>query len=144
MSPATRGYYFAGSIRAGREDVACYRRIITHLKRSGQILTEHVGDYSLSLTGQTELEDKFIHDRDLAWLRDSDLVVAETTRSSLGVGYEIAMATVYQIPVVALHRPEESSLSAMIAGCPNVTVIEYRDLDDALARLDKHLEQISG
>lgn len=135
-----RTYYFAGSIRAGREDVEHYRRIITHLKQTGEVKTEHVGDYSLSLAGQTHLDDKFIHDRDLAWLRSSDLVVAETTRPSLGVGYELAMAAVYGIPIIALHRPEDSSLSAMIAGCRNVTVIEYAELEDALMRLDNHLE----
>ncbi|WP_197034639.1 nucleoside 2-deoxyribosyltransferase [Glycomyces sp. NRRL B-16210] len=137
-------YYFAGSIRAGRDDVPHYNRIIAHLKKSGPVRTEHVGDYSLSLSGQTQFDDKYIHDRDLAWLRSANVVVAETTRPSLGVGYELAMATVYQIPIFALHRSEESSLSAMIAGCRNVTVIEYTDLDDALARLDHLLEGISG
>ncbi len=144
MPPFKRTYYFAGSIRAGREDVDLYQRIIARLKQSGEVLTEHVGDYSLSLAGQTQFDDKFIHDRDLAWLRSSDLVVAETTRPSLGVGYEIAMATVYQIPVIALHRPEDASLSAMLAGCRNVTVIEYSDLEDALMRLDGHMEGIGG
>lgn len=132
-----RTYYFAGSIRGGREDVARYQEIIEWLKGSGDVLTEHVGDYSLSLKGQTHLDDAFIHDRDLGWLRRADCVVAETTHTSLGVGYEIAMAATYQIPVFALHRPEESSLSAMIGGCASVTVIEYSDVDDALGQLDK-------
>jgi 2'-deoxynucleoside 5'-phosphate N-hydrolase len=144
MPPAERTYYFAGSIRAGREDVDHYKRIILHLKRTGTVLTEHVGDYSLSLAGQTQFDDKYIHDRDLAWLRRSDVVVAETTRPSLGVGYELAMATVYRIPIIALHRSEESSLSAMIGGCGNATVIEYRDLEQALPLLDRHLEAHNG
>ena len=144
MSKSERTYYFAGSIRAGREDVDIYSKIIKHLKNTGKVLTEHVGDYSLSLVGQNNLDDTFIHDRDLAWLRKADIVVAETTRPSLGVGYELAMAATYKIPIVALHKPEECSLSAMIAGCRHVEVIEYKELLDALTHLDGYLESFNG
>ncbi|MGL5808390.1 MAG: nucleoside 2-deoxyribosyltransferase [Nocardioides sp.] len=141
MNQPNRTYYFAGSIRAGRVDVSLYERIISHLKRTGDVLTEHVGDYRLSLAGQTELTDRFIHDRDLSWLRRADCVVAETTRPSLGVGFEIAMAATYQIPVIALHRPAQMSLSAMIGGSPVVQVLEYDDLDEVLHRLSGVLDQ---
>ena len=36
--------YFAGSIRAGRDDQELYRRLIQSLQYFGQVLTEHVGD----------------------------------------------------------------------------------------------------
>lgn len=136
-------YYFAGSIRAGRDDVPTYRRIIDHLKTTGDVLTEHVGDYSLSLKGQTVHTDKFIHDRDLDWLRRCEYVVAETTNPSLGVGYEIACALKWDIPVIALHRPDRSSLSAMIAGADGVEVIEYDDLDAAILELDLALGRLA-
>ncbi len=141
MSAVRHTYYFAGSIRAGRDDVPRYQQIITHLKRTGNVLTEHVGEYSLSLKGQTHLSDAFIHDRDLAWLRQADCVVAETTRPSMGVGYEIAMAATYQIPIIALHRPADVALSAMVSGCRSVQVLEYTDLDEALGRLDSLLAE---
>ena len=34
--------YFAGSIRAGRDDQELYHRLIQGLQRHGQVLTEHV------------------------------------------------------------------------------------------------------
>jgi 2'-deoxynucleoside 5'-phosphate N-hydrolase len=135
-------YYFAGSIRAGRDDVPTYRRIIQHLQATGEVLTEHVGDYSLSLKGQTAYTDKFIHDRDLEWLANSDYVIAETSNPSLGVGYEIAFALHWDIPVIALHRPDRSSLSAMIGGAEGVTVIEYTDIASALNALDAALAPV--
>lgn len=137
-------YYFAGSIRAGRDDVPTYSQIIQHLKKTGEVLTEHVGDYSLSLKGQTAFSDKFIHDRDLEWLRSSDVVVAETSNPSLGVGYEIAYALRRGIPVIALHRPERSSLSAMIGGAEGVVVLEYSDVDLALKELDETLNRVAA
>ena len=43
--------YFAGSIRAGREDVDLYLGIIKHLQNYGHVLTEHVADKSISIMG---------------------------------------------------------------------------------------------
>jgi hypothetical protein len=60
---------------------SCYR---SH----GTVLTEHFGDPALTDAGES-LDDRFIHDRDIAWLRQADVLVAEVTTPSLGVGYEI-------------------------------------------------------
>ena len=35
--------YFAGAVRAGRENQEIYRQIIEHLKKYGEVLTEHIG-----------------------------------------------------------------------------------------------------
>ena len=43
--------YFAGSIRAGRDDQELYHRIIQGLQRHGQVLTVHVGDRILPSGG---------------------------------------------------------------------------------------------
>ncbi|MNC50041.1 2'-deoxynucleoside 5'-phosphate N-hydrolase 1 [compost metagenome] len=134
--------YFAGSIRAGREDVGLYHEIIAHLKQYGEVLTEHVGDYSLSIDGQNQLPDKYIHDRDVDWLLSSDLVVAEVTVASLGVGYEIGTAVREKIPVIALFRNNEGKqLSAMIRGSEGIYMIDYSDLETALPKLDNMLKE---
>jgi hypothetical protein len=46
--------YFAGSIRAGRDDSAIYETMITWLRSYGEVLTEHVGDPALSERGDDE------------------------------------------------------------------------------------------
>ncbi len=119
--------YFAGSIRGGRQDVALYYEIVRQLRNYGEVLTEHVGDTELGILGQ-DIGDRYIHDRDLEWLRDSDYLVAEVTNPSLGVGYEIGKAAEWGKPVLCLYRPENGrSLSAMIAGCAALTVREYQN-----------------
>ena len=45
--------YFAGSIRAGRNDALLYATIVKHLKKYGTVLTEHVGDPSLTEAGRS-------------------------------------------------------------------------------------------
>ncbi|MBN1822320.1 MAG: nucleoside 2-deoxyribosyltransferase [Prolixibacteraceae bacterium] len=132
--------YFAGSIRGGREDVELYNQIINYLKNFGEVLTEHIGDKTLSALGDDGPTDQFIHDRDMEWLLSSDVVVAEVTTVSLGVGYEIGRAVENNIPVLCLYRPQEGKkLSAMISGNEKIKIIHYSSLDQVKSGIKEYL-----
>ena len=74
---------------------------------------------------------KEIHSRDVQWLTDSDVVIAEVTTTSLGVGYELGIAESLQKKILCLHRePEGKRLSAMIAGNPKFIVRSYKDIGE--------------
>ena len=129
--------YFAGSIRGGREDKILYSRIIKNLQKYGTILTEHVGDQNLNEFGE-ELSDKLIYERDSSWIKESDLVVAEITRPSLGVGYEIGKAEELGKKILCLYRPQiDKKLSAMIKGCRGLTNVDYGSVEEATAAIDR-------
>jgi nucleoside 2-deoxyribosyltransferase len=134
--------YFAGSIRGGRGDVSTYKELIGFLKQYGTVLTEHVGDYSLSIAGQNQLDDGYIHDRDVNWLSSCDVVVAEASTPSLGVGYELCFAEKLGIPVVVLRRSNANQLSAMISGMNNCSSFDYRTIDQAKSILKKEVDII--
>jgi nucleoside 2-deoxyribosyltransferase len=130
--------YFAGSIRGGRDDRELYMKIIRHLRKFGEVLTEHIGEEEISAMGEALLTDREIYDRDMAWLMSSDVVVAEVTTPSLGVGYEIAMAAAVQKKVLCLYRPGEGRrLSAMISGCPGIRIVEYLREEELFPVLDE-------
>lgn len=132
-------FYFAGSISGGRGDQVVYREIIDLLKQHGSVLTEHFGDASLTSAGE-DLADCAIHDRDLEWLRRADLLVAEVSTPSLGVGYEIGRAVEWGKRVICLYRPSrERRLSGMIAGCAGVVVLEYSDVAQLPSLLNEAL-----
>jgi 2'-deoxynucleoside 5'-phosphate N-hydrolase len=134
--------YFAGSIRGGREDAALYSQIIKYLKNFGEVLTEHIGDPNLTGLGDDGLTDRFIHDRDLDWLLSSDIVVAEVTTVSIGVGYEIGRAVAAGKKVLCLFRPDSGrNLSAMIAGCPEIEIFRYGHFDEAKSVISAFLEK---
>ena len=119
--------YFAGAIRGGREDVALYLELVELLRPYGTVLTEHIADKQLTSLGES-MDDRAIHDRDLAWLKEADCLVAEVTTPSLGVGFEIGKATEWGLRVLCLFRPNTGrTLSALIAGSDRVTVREYQD-----------------
>jgi 2'-deoxynucleoside 5'-phosphate N-hydrolase len=145
MPVANRGIgmkiYFAGSIRGGRGDAPVYESMIAYLSTFGEVLTEHVGDISLSEDGDDGPNDRHIHDRDMAWLSMCDVVVAEVSVPSLGVGYELGYAVARKKPVLCLHRSEsERRLSAMIAGSPGIQTGVYDSIDEAKKLLERFVK----
>lgn len=113
--------------------------MIRHLSGFTKVLTEHIADPSVSV--DQHLSDKEIHDRDIDWLRESDIVVAEVTQPSLGVGYEIGRALEWGKPIIALYRDGEGrKLSAMIAGTELIKTYHYTEISEALKILDREVK----
>lgn len=125
--------YFAASIRGGREDQNKYNELIRFLSSKVEVLTEHVGDPDLEQTGEKNLSDQEIYQRDLEWLASADAVVAEVTNPSLGVGYELGIAEKMNKPILCLYENtmEGRELSAMISGNPQFGTVHYNNLDQA-------------
>jgi len=132
--------YFSASIRGGRDDVATYKKLIDYLNQDNDVLTKHIGDNNLTTEGQEQLTDSQIRNRDIAWLKESDIVIAETSNPSLGVGYELAYAEKINKPVIILHNPKRSQLSAMIDGTSYYQhIFIYHTLEEAMAILKREL-----
>ncbi len=134
--------YFCGSIRGGRRDEALYRDIISRMKNKGFIvLTEHIG--SPEVMGlEAEMTDSQIWEQDMEWLREADLVIAECSTPSLGVGYELAVARTLGKPVWCFYRssPDGRGLSAMIAGDSYYRLRPYNGTEDLFSLLDEALD----
>lgn len=126
--------YFAGSIRGGRMDTELYHRIILYMQKTDNVLTKHVGDLKM----QENATDKEIFIRDTAWLRKADILIAECTSPSHGVGYELAYAEKHNIPVHIFYRGG-INLSAMLTGNPYFNIHPYVDEAEIYLELDKIL-----
>lgn len=127
--------YFAGSIRGGRDDAQLYKDLIAHINETDKVLTEHIGDLSISLL-ENERRDKQIYEQDTAWLRECDLVIAECTSPSLGVGYELAYAEKYEKETHILYRSSKCQLSAMLTGCDFYHIYTYETKEEAFRIID--------
>lgn len=135
--------YFAGSIRGGRGNTERYRDIIRHLQEYGQVLTEHIGDEKLTAAGESAMTDREIFGRDLEWLKSADVVVAEVTSPSLGVGFEIATALQLHKKILCLFHPGTGTrLSAMIAGCNGIVVKNCSTLAEIKSSIDLYFKAI--
>ena len=118
--------YFAGSIRGGRVDAELYARLIRYMQQNAVVLTEHIGSPHLNLMEQGK-RDIDIYDQDTAWLRESDVVIAECSCPSLGVGYELAFAEKLGKPCHIFYDRTKTQLSAMLTGNPYFTIHPYED-----------------
>lgn len=100
---------------------------------AGAVAAEHVAASGEDLDGCE------IFDRDIAWLDAADIVVAEISKPSTGVGYELAYARhKLAIPVICLWRPAHTKrCTAMVRGDRGIELLTYADgdLDGVLPRL---------
>lgn len=131
--------YFAGSIRGGREDAAVYKRIIDYINATDTVLTEHIGLGSLSVKARTKEDDEHIYECDTEWLRSSDVLIAECTNPSHGVGYELAYAEARNIPVHIFYDKRKANISAMLNGNAYFKVYPYENEAEIYSVLDKIL-----
>ena len=132
--------YFAGSIRGGQNDTALYHDMISYINQTDHVLTEQVGDISHSAVEHGRTKDQEIYEQDTGWLRECDLVIAERTHPSLGVGYEMAYAEKYHKPVYIFYRHQETQLSAMLTGDPYFHIQSYETKEELLAMIHEILK----
>ena len=131
--------YFACSIRGGREDNKLYAKIIEEISKYGKVLTECFGNKDLI----EHLSDQDIFLRDSLWIEESDVLVAEVSTPSLGVGYEICESEYTNKKILCLYREQEDrKLSAMINGNPNLVVIKYKTFEDLVDKIKEFFETI--
>ncbi len=117
--------YFAGSIRGGREDAAVYKRMIDYINMTDIVLTEHIGLGNLSVKTRTKEDDEHIYERDTEWIKLSEVLIAECTNPSHGVGYELAYAEARNIPVHIFYDKSRANVSAMLNGNTRFKLYPY-------------------
>ena len=136
--------YFATSISGETNPEAnkTNKELINHLKKYGEVLTEHFGDSTLIQVGELTINDKEIHDRDMKWIMEADVIIAEISNTSFGVGYEIGRSVENNKKVLCLRKKQDRRLSAMLRGCDKITVKDYDVIEDATKIVDAYFNKL--
>jgi hypothetical protein len=138
--------YLACTVRGDRGTVSAARYIHDRLVRLGhEVLTAHLlRDDVESVEGR--LRDVDVFTRDLEWLTRADVVVAEASGSSYGVGFEVGYvlgraAQSSQRVLVLYQASRRGQVSRLISGLsdPRASVLAYESLSDIDAFLDANL-----
>jgi len=97
--------YFVGSITGKKQYLENYRRIVEALKKLGVDVAENTleptEDYVKSLPDDGKVE---YYKKVLQWINAADIVIAEGSYQSIGVGHEISLAIGKGKPVVVVHQ----------------------------------------
>jgi nucleoside 2-deoxyribosyltransferase len=137
--------YFSGAISAGRERQSVYAEMVQFLEASGaEVLSAHVARPDV-LEHEAQLTAAEIFQRDLAFIENCDGMIAEVSRPSLGVGYEIATALTLWRPTLCLCE-QEVFLTRMLTGNPHakLQIQFYRhagEWQEAIRQFCRHLEK---
>ena len=125
--------YFACSITGGREFEPVFQAIVNAMLADGhQVPTAHLAEASVR-EDEMIVSPAVVYRRDVDWIRAADVLVAETSTPSHGVGYEIGFALGLGKPVLVCHQAEKN-ISKMISGNPdeNLVIRQYADQKQAV------------
>ena len=122
--------YFTASTSGNGDLVPLYSQIIKLINTFNVALTSGPQIVSQKMLNEDKkLTSKQIYERQRKRIEVSDIVIAETSKPSHGVGGEIVYALSLGKPVLALvHTKFEDHISPMVAGNPSENFfIEYYD-----------------
>jgi 2'-deoxynucleoside 5'-phosphate N-hydrolase len=139
--------YLACTVRGDRSAVAGLRTLVASLERSGHtVLTKHLLDDNVD-GAEAALTERAVYERDIAWLETCDVLIADGTGSSFGVGFEVGYVLGRSDRtgqrVVLLYRADRrDQISRLIVGNAHARcdVIEYENPDDLAARVSQNLK----
>ncbi len=137
--------YFSCSVTGGRADEALYAAIVDDLLACGhEVLTAHLARPDVMDLEQS-MDDREVYQRDVHWIQEADVLIAEVSTPSHGVGYEIALALAGRKPVLCLYR-QDARVSKMITGNdePALALGNYADAAGALQLVRHFLERVSA
>ncbi|HJV48750.1 MAG TPA: nucleoside 2-deoxyribosyltransferase [Geothrix sp.] len=132
--------YFSCSLTGGRQDQPVYAALVAHLQALGhRVLTAHLAD-AAATAADGGLSPEAVFERDTAWLRGCDALIAEVSTPSHGVGFEIAYALERGRPMLCLAR-DGVRVSKMLTGIPRggFTFGTYATLEEAKQRVEAFL-----
>lgn len=117
--------YFACAIKGGG-DTSNYLIILDAIKHAGGDVLSEIFVHDAINLGGSPLPSKDIYKRDIGMIQAADVVIAEVSNPSLGVGYELAYAEKLGRPILCLfNKDSDKSLSAMVAGNSYNTLVEF-------------------
>ncbi len=143
--------YLACTVRGNRDALEATRALADLLERHGHtVLTRHLLEDDVEAV-ESALTERDVFERDLKWLAASDLVVAEASGSSFGVGFEVGYVLgraeqTGQRVLLLYSASRRSFVSRLISGNAHeaCTTYQYNDAADLLRFVDGYLTPVAG
>ncbi len=143
--------YLACTVRGDRGGLSSARALANLLERAGHVvMTRHLLADDVE-AAESALGERAVFERDVRWLDAADLLIAEASGSSYGVGFEVGYvlgrsARTAQRVILLYHAARAAQVSRLIAGNthPACTTYPYRDAADLLRFVDTLIAPVPG
>jgi hypothetical protein len=126
--------YFGFTVAGDRSTLGTAKRVVQLLEELGhEVLTRHLVDDD-AWEADRLISPQDVYRRDMNWLRECQLFIAEVSGSSFGLGFETGYllgATTKK--VILLYRFDvEKKVPLLIIGNthPNCTLVPYSDIEE--------------
>jgi 2'-deoxynucleoside 5'-phosphate N-hydrolase len=135
--------YFGFTVAGDRSTLETARGIVRCLEELGhQVLTRHlVSDDARA--ADRRLGPQAVYQRDMAWLLECDLFIAEVSGSSFGLGFEagylLGATTKKVILFYSVAKKDNISFMALGSSHPNGTLVPYSTYAEVEAYLKSHI-----
>ena len=126
--------YFGFTVRGDRSSLETAREMVRILEELGhEVLTRHLVDDNAGAADR-RLGPQAVYTRDMAWLEQCDLFVAEVSGSSFGLGFEAGylLGATQKSVILFYHLVAREQISLLITGNthPNCTLVPYSSMTD--------------
>ena len=88
-----------------------------------------------------DISPKEVFVRDTMGVKSSDIILAEVSKPSHGVGMEIMLAYMEGKRIILLAK-KDVKLSALLEGIKDAVIIRYEDEEELLEKLRRELEKL--
>jgi nucleoside 2-deoxyribosyltransferase len=131
--------YFGFTVAGDRSQIGTARRVVELLEAMGhEVLTRHLVSHNAAQMDRT-IGPQQVYERDMNWLRQCDIFIAEVSGSSFGLGYETGyvLASSQKKALLFYRRDAAPRISLLITGNthPNCLLAPYSEPDEIEAQL---------
>ncbi len=137
--------YFGFTVAGNRSSIEAARRLIHLVSKMGhEVLTRHLV-HDNAWEKDRIITPRAVYLRDMSWLEQCDLFMAEVSGSSFGLGFEtgyVLGATKKRV-LLFYERKVESNISLLITGNahPNCRLVPYSEVEEAELWVQSELSQ---
>ena len=133
--------YFSGSMYGGRQKLDTYKKLINELEKYGEVLNKEVADDDVLIEEQNMLDNEIFENLENE-LNKTDLVFAELTVTSLGVGYEIGYADSHNKRIIGIYDKNITpKITTMLRGNKRLKIIPYTDINEIIVDLENIIRE---
>lgn len=129
--------YVSGSMYGGQQKIDTYKKLVDKLEEYGEVLTKQIADPE-AIENEKYQKDEDIYNDLENKLEKADILIAEVSVPSIGVGYEIGYASKLNKKIVAIYDKNYiDKVTTMIRGNKNIKIIPYKDIREILDKIEE-------
>ena len=133
--------YVSGSIYGGTQKIDTYKILIKELEKYGEVLNKQIADPNTIENEKYQKDEDIFKDLEQKLLV-ADILIAEVSVTSLGVGYEMGFADKIGKRIIAIYdETYTEKVTTMIRGNKRIKLIPYKDINEILNSLEELLKK---